>query len=356
MNSEVAIVVVFSKKRIFICGTDYAGEIKKSIFGVLNYLLPSKGIMGMHCSANYNKKGETCLFFGLSGTGKTTLSADASRQLIGDDEHGWCDDGIFNLEGGCYAKVIRLSSEDEPEIYGTTQRFGTVLENVVVDRSTRVLDLFDENLTENTRASYDISQISNADVRGVGAHPKNIVMLTCDAFGLLPPISRLTPEQAMYYFINGYTAKIAGTEQGITKPIAVFSACFGAPFMSRHPNVYAKMLGEKMQKHNAKCWLVNTGWTGGSYPDGSRMKIKYTRRILEAAISGKLNDEKFEKHSFFGLEIPRSICNVPSDMLNPRNAWQNEKDYDKKAEYLVNLFRKNFKEFMGVVDKKILLA
>ncbi len=356
VHSEAAIVVDFSKKRVFICGTDYAGEIKKSIFGVMNYLLPLKGIMGMHCSANHDEYGESTLFFGLSGTGKTTLSANASRRLIGDDEHGWCDDGIFNFEGGCYAKAIKLSQEDEPEIYSTTQKFGTVLENVVIDKNTRALELFDDRYTENTRASYDISKIPSADLGGIGAHPKNIVMLTCDAFGVLPPVSRLTAEQAMYHFISGYTAKIAGTERGITEPTAAFSACFGAPFMARHPNVYAKMLGDKMQKHNAKCWLVNTGWTEGAYPDGRRMKIKHTRQILEAAISGKLDDKEFEKHPIFGLQIPRLIYNVPTEMLNPRNTWQDKEAYDKKAEYLVGLFKKNFEEFIDYVDERIVRA
>lgn len=352
-NSEAAVIIDFSRRRVLICGTEYAGEIKKSIFTVMNYLLPARGLLGMHCSANRAANDEVTVFFGLSGTGKTTLSADPSRQLIGDDEHGWGDEGVFNFEGGCYAKVIRLSKEDEPEIYRTTQTFGTILENVVFDPESRKLDLADASLTENTRASYDISQITNAFLPGTGAHPKNIVMLTCDAFGVLPPISRLTPDQAMYHFISGYTARVAGTERGVTEPSAVFSTCFGAPFMPRHPSVYAELLGKRMHEHEATCWLVNTGWSGGPYGVGNRMKIKWTRAMLDAALSGKLSAGKFVIDPFFGLSIPQEVPMVPSNILQPRQSWKEPAAYDKKAKELVALFRDNFVKYADRIGSRI---
>ncbi len=355
-NSEVAVIVDFSQKQVLICGTEYAGEIKKSIFSVLNYLLPAKNILGMHCAANIGKSGDVTIFFGLSGTGKTTLSADPSRQLIGDDEHGWNDEGVFNFEGGCYAKVIRLNAGDEPEIFKTTQIFGTILENVVMHPETRELDFMDDRYTENTRASYPISEISNAYLSGVGDHPKHIVMLTCDAFGVLPPLARLTPEQAMYHFISGYTAKVAGTERGVTEPTAVFSACFGAPFMPRHPQVYAKILGEKIAKHEVDCWLVNTGWSGGPYGVGSRMKISWTRALLSAALSGGLKNTKFTAHPYFKVGIPAEVLGVPSEILDPRRAWHDSAAYDEQAKLLVQLFQNNFTEYQAVVSADILSA
>ncbi len=355
-NSEVAVIIDFSLKQVLICGTEYAGEIKKSIFSVLNYLLPAKNILGMHCSANIGKDNDVAIFFGLSGTGKTTLSADPLRQLIGDDEHGWNDDGIFNFEGGCYAKVIRLNPQDEPEIFKTTQTFGTILENVVMHPETRKLDLMDDRYTENTRASYPISEILNAYLSGLGDHPKHIVMLTCDAFGVLPPLSRLTPEQAMYHFISGYTAKVAGTERGITEPTAVFSACFGAPFMPRHPQVYAKILGEKIANHEVDCWLVNTGWSGGPYGVGSRMKISWTRSLLLAALSGALKNTKFNPHPYFKVGIPAEVSGVPLEILDPRHAWHDQNLYDQQAKHLVQLFQTNFKEYEKEVSTDILSA
>lgn len=341
-RSEVGVILDFSAKRILICGTEYAGEIKKSVFTLLNYILPGKGVMGMHCSANMAKNGDVAIFFGLSGTGKTTLSADPERDLIGDDEHGWDESGVFNFEGGCYAKVIKLSPKDEPEIFKTTQTFGTILENVVMNPESRELDLNDDKLTENTRASYDVSQISNAHLEGFGGHPKHIIMLTCDAFGVLPPISKLTPEQAMYHFINGYTARVAGTERGVKEPSAVFSACFGAPFMARPPSVYGKLLTEKMAHHDAQCWLVNTGWSGGPYGVGSRMKISWTRALLHAALSGELQKSQFVMEPFFGLAIPVSVAGVPSEILDPKKAWSDPAAYDTKAKELLKLFKDNF--------------
>ncbi len=355
-NSEAAIIVDFSQKQVLICGTEYAGEIKKSIFSVLNYLLPAKNILGMHCSANIGCDNDVSIFFGLSGTGKTTLSADPLRQLIGDDEHGWNDEGVFNFEGGCYAKVIRLSPKDEPEIFKTTQTFGTILENVVVHPETRELDLQDDRYTENSRASYPISEISNAYMPGLGDHPKHIVMLTCDAFGVLPPLAKLTPEQAMYHFISGYTAKVAGTERGITEPAAVFSACFGAPFMPRHPHIYAKILGEKIAHHQVDCWLVNTGWTGGPYGVGNRMKISWTRTLISAALSGALKNTKFVDHPYFKVGMPTEVAGVPSDILDPRRAWPDVQAYDEQAKRLVQLFQANFKEYEQDVSADILSA
>ncbi len=311
-NSEAFILVNFKEKLILIGGTSYAGEIKKSAFTLMNFLLPKQNVLSMHCSANVGKEGDVALFFGLSGTGKTTLSADPERALIGDDEHGWSDDGVFNFEGGCYAKVIRLSREAEPEIWATTRKFGTILENVAIDSFWRRPDLDDDTFTENTRASYPITHLENIVADGKGGHPKNIVFLTADAFGVLPPISKLTPEQAMYHFLSGYTAKVAGTERGITEPQATFSTCFGAPFMPQHPSVYAKLLGEKIQKHNVNCWLVNTGWTGGPYGVGKRMEIKYTRAMLNAALQGKLDNVQYVQDPIFKLAVPTECPGVPS--------------------------------------------
>ncbi len=357
-NSEVFVVVDYGRQMVLIGGTSYAGEIKKSIFSVLNYLLPHKhSVLSMHCSANMDEAGETAIFFGLSGTGKTTLSADPNRVLIGDDEHGWSDKGVFNFEGGCYAKVIRLSPQAEPAIYSCTRSFGTVLENVVVDENTRRLDLDDSSLTENTRASYPISHIENATRSGMGGHPKNVIMLTCDAFGVMPPIAQLTPEQAMYHFISGYTAKVAGTEKGLSRePTATFSTCFGAPFMTLHPSVYANMLGEKIAKHKVNCWLVNTGWTGGAYGVGHRMEIAHTRAMIKAILENQLKDVATFKDPVFGLNIPEKIEGVPQEVLNPRNTWKRGEDYDEKAKELAKLFVENFKQYEKTVSKEILAA
>ncbi|MFC2094744.1 phosphoenolpyruvate carboxykinase [Bacteroidota bacterium] len=355
-NSEVFVVVNFAKKIVLIGGSSYAGEIKKSIFTVLNYLLPLKKVMSMHCSANVGMDGDAALFFGLSGTGKTTLSADQSRRLIGDDEHGWSEDGVFNFEGGCYAKVIRLSEEAEPDIYDCTRMFGTILENVQIDAQTRRLDLDDDTFTENTRAAYPLTHIPNIVPEGMAGHPQNIIMLTADAFGVLPPISKLTTEQAMYHFISGYTAKVAGTEKGVTEPKATFSSCFGAPFMVHHPSVYAELLGEKIKKHNAKCWLVNTGWSGGPYGVGSRMKIQYTRAMLNAALTGKLDDVDFVKDPFFNLNVPVSCEGVPAEVLNPRTTWEDKNAYDETAKKLANMFIENFKEYEEGTAEEIIAA
>ncbi len=356
-RSEAFILVHFGRGIVLIGGTSYAGEIKKSIFTVMNYLLPQRGVMSMHCSANEGPSGDVAVFFGLSGTGKTTLSADPKRRLIGDDEHGWSDHGVFNYEGGCYAKVIRLSHEAEPEIYATTKRFGTVLENVVVDEYTREVDLNDASLTENTRASYPIEQIPNAKLDGVGGHPRNIVMLTCDAFGVLPPIARLTPEQASYHFLSGYTAKVAGTERGMGKePQATFSTCFGAPFLALPPTVYSDLLAKKMRHHDAKCWLVNTGWSGGGYGVGSRVKIAYSRAMVNAALEGKLDRVKYVKDPIFGLDVPTEVPGVPSEILSPRNTWEDKAAYDKKARELVALFEKNFEQFVQAVPAEVRAA
>ena len=344
-NSPVFIIVNFSKKTVLIGGSSYAGEIKKSIFSVMNYLLPLKGVLAMHCSANIGAKDDVAVLFGLSGTGKTTLSADPKRRLIGDDEHGWSDKGIFNFEGGCYAKVINLSKESEPEIYECTRKFGTILENVEMDGKTRHINLFDSTLTENTRASYPLIHIQNIEPSGMGGHPKNIVMLTADAFGILPPISKLTPEQAMYHFISGYTAKVAGTEKGVTEPKATFSTCFGAPFMPLKPSVYAELLGSKIAKHKTNSWLINTGWTGGPYGVGKRMKIEYTRAMLSAALSGELDNVETFEESIFGLKIPKEIAGVPSEILNARNTWEDKQKYDAALTKLANMFIENFKKF-----------
>jgi phosphoenolpyruvate carboxykinase (ATP) len=352
-NSEVFIALHLGKRLILIGGTSYAGEIKKSIFTVMNYLMPLKNVMSMHCSANTGKNGDTALFFGLSGTGKTTLSADPNRKLIGDDEHGWSDNGIFNYEGGCYAKVIRLSSEAEPEIYQCTRKFGTILENVIIDPDTRIIDLDDDTFTENTRAAYPITHLDNIIESGLGDHPKNIIMLTADAYGILPPISKLSIDQAMYHFISGYTAKVAGTEKGVTEPKATFSTCFGAPFMVHHPSVYAKLLGEKIHKYNVKCWLVNTGWTGGPYGIGNRIQIKYTRAMLTAALEGKLDNVQYEKEPFFNLLIPKECPGVPAEILNPKNTWADKNAYDQGAKKLANMFVDNFKEYESVTDENV---
>ena len=357
-NSEVFVIVDFGKQLVLIGGTSYAGEIKKSVFSILNYLLPQKqSVLSMHCSANIGKKGDSAIFFGLSGTGKTTLSADPLRKLIGDDEHGWSDRGVFNFEGGCYAKVIRLSKKSEPEIYDCTRRFGTLLENVVMDVDSRRLNLDDASLTENTRASYPITHINNAVLSGMGGHPDNVIMLTCDAYGVMPPVSKLTPEQAMYHFISGYTAKVAGTEKGMSRePTAIFSTCFGAPFMSLHPSVYADMLGERIAKHDVSCWLVNTGWTGGPYGVGHRVEIKYTRAMIKAILEGQLDKVETQEDPVFGIHVPLKVKGVPDEILQPRNTWKNPESYDEKAKELANQFIENFKEYESNVDKKILEA
>jgi phosphoenolpyruvate carboxykinase (ATP) len=356
-NSETVITINIGRKLVLIAGTSYAGEMKKSVFSILNYLLPEKGIMPMHCSANIGKKGDTAVFFGLSGTGKTTLSADPTRQLIGDDEHGWSDDSIFNFEGGCYAKVIRLSEEAEPEIYNTTRMFGSVLENVVIDPDSREIDLDDGSLAENTRSAYPITSIPNTTEGAPGGYPKNVIMLTADAFGVMPPMARLTPEQAMYHFLSGYTAKVAGTEKGLGKePLATFSTCFGAPFMPRHPSVYGNLLRKKIADGDVKCWLVNTGWTGGVYGVGSRMPIKYTRALLHAALDGSLNDVEFRTDANFGFEVPLSCPGVDSAVLDPRGTWSDGDAYDQKARHLAGLFKENFVEFEDHVDDSVKAA
>jgi phosphoenolpyruvate carboxykinase (ATP) len=356
-NSDVFIAIHFAKRLVIIGGTSYAGEIKKSVFTTLNYLLPEQGVFPMHCSANVGSDGDTALFFGLSGTGKTTLSADPERALIGDDEHGWSDSGVFNFEGGCYAKVIRLSPEAEPDIYETTRRFGTVLENVVFDSQTRHIDLDDASLTENTRAGYPLTHIKNIVPSGMAGHPKNLIMLTCDAFGVMPPISKLTPEQAMYHFLSGYTAKVAGTEKGIgSEPQTTFSTCFGAPFMPLPPTVYAKMLGEKIANHNVDSWLVNTGWSGGPYGVGSRMKIAFTRAMIRAALNGSLATVPTMQDTTFGLHIPTSCPDVPAEILNPRSTWKDKAAYDNKARELAEKFKRNFEQFASSASREVLSA
>lgn len=352
-NSEVAVVLDLSKRQIIICGTEYAGEIKKSVFTLLNFLLPNKEVLSMHCSANKNKNGDVAIFFGLSGTGKTTLSADETRSLIGDDEHGWDERGVFNFEGGCYAKVIRLSKADEPQIYHASTQFTAILENVVYDPITRALDLDDNRFTENTRASYDIRFVPNACPKGLGDHPKHIIMLTCDAFGVLPPLARLSPAAATYHFINGYTAKVSGTERDVQDPEVVFSACFGAPFMAHFPGVYAALLEKKIKDHDVKCWLVNTGWSGGPYGIGSRMKIGWTRALLHAAIDGQLDNAPFEKDPIFNLEVPLLVENVPQEILNPRNTWADKAAYDAQAKKLAHLFHENFKPYREMLSEQV---
>jgi phosphoenolpyruvate carboxykinase (ATP) len=352
-RGETVIAVNLSEKLILIGGTKYAGEMKKSVFGILNYLLPAKGVMPMHCSANIGPDGKTAVFFGLSGTGKTTLSADASRTLIGDDEHGWSDTAVFNFEGGCYAKMIRLSAEAEPEIYATTKRFGTVLENVVIDDATRQLDLDDNSLAENTRGAYPLEFIPNTSEANLGPVPSNVIMLTADAFGVLPPIARLTPDQAMYHFLSGYTAKVAGTEIGVTEPEATFSTCFGAPFMPRHPSVYGNLLKERIAKGGVSCWLVNTGWTGGKYGVGKRMPIKETRALLNAALDGSLNNVEFRKDPNFGFDVPVAVPGVDTSILDPRSTWADKDEYDATAAKLVQLFVDNFAQFEAHVDESV---
>ncbi len=357
-RSETVIAVNFTEKLILIGGTAYAGEMKKSVFGILNYLLPKQGVMPMHCSANIGPSGDTAIFFGLSGTGKTTLSADASRTLIGDDEHGWSDTAVFNFEGGCYAKMINLSEEAEPEIYATTKRFGTVLENVVMDDVTRELDFNDNSLAENSRGSYPIDYIPNASADNMGPVPQNLIFLTADAYGILPPIARLTPDQAMYHFLSGYTARVAGTEMGVTEPSATFSTCFGAPFMPRHPSVYGNLLKERIAKGGVKCWLVNTGWTGGkaTQPGINRMPIKATRALLNAALDGSLNDAEFRKDPNFGFEFPIAVTGVDSKILDPRAAWADAAQYDITAKKLVQQFVDNFEQFEQHVDDGVMQA
>ena len=354
-RSETVIAVNFTEKLILIGGTSYAGEMKKSVFGILNYLLPAQGVMPMHCSANIGPDGDTAVFFGLSGTGKTTLSADASRTLIGDDEHGWSDTAVFNFEGGCYAKMIRLSAEAEPEIYATTKRFGTILENVVIDPVTREIDLDDATLAENSRGSYPIDFIPNASAENLGPVPQNIIFLTADAYGVLPPIARLTPEQAMYHFLSGYTARVAGTEIGVTEPEATFSTCFGAPFMPRHPSVYGNLLKERINKGGVKCWLVNTGWSGGKATDPGikRMPIKATRALLNAALDGSLNNAEFREDPNFGFDVPVAVPGVDSKLLDPRGAWADAQAYDKTAQDLVRKFIDNFEQFVDHVDESV---
>jgi phosphoenolpyruvate carboxykinase (ATP) len=352
-RTETVIAVNFTEKLILIGGTAYAGEMKKSVFGILNYLLPVKGVMPMHCSANIGPNGDTAVFFGLSGTGKTTLSADASRTLIGDDEHGWSDTAVFNFEGGCYAKMINLSAEAEPEIFATTKRFGTVLENVVIDPVTREIDLDDNSLAENSRGSYPIDFIPNASEKNLGPVPQNIIFLTADAYGVLPPISRLTPDQAMYHFLSGYTARVAGTEIGVTEPSATFSTCFGAPFMPRHPSVYGNLLKERIAKGGVTCWLVNTGWTGGKYGVGRRMPIKATRALLNAALDGSLNHADFRTDPNFGFEVPTAVSGVDSAILDPRATWADKTAYDDTAAKLVKQFVDNFAQFEDHVDASV---
>ncbi len=346
-NSEAFIALSFEKKVVLIGGTHYAGEMKKSIFTVLNYLLPNRGIFPMHCSANIGQSGDVALFFGLSGTGKTTLSADPARRLIGDDEHGWTDSGIFNFEGGCYAKCINLSQEREPQIYSAI-RFGAVLENVVVDPKTRQPDYDDASLTENTRAAYPVHYIPNAMLPSVGGHPSTIIFLTADAFGVLPPIAKLTPEQAMYHFLSGYTSKLAGTERGVTSPQATFSPCFGGPFLPLPPARYAEMLGDKIRRHGAQVYLVNTGWTGGPYGVGRRMKLEYTRAMVSAALSGRLEDVEYVQDPLFKLLIPTTCPDVPAEVLQPRNTWSDPSAYDQQARELAGRFVRNFSRFTGV--------
>ena len=348
-RSGTFIVLNVAERTILIGGTRYAGELKKAMFTVMNYLLPKQGVLSMHCSANVGKAGDTALFFGLSGTGKTTLSADPNRGLIGDDEHGWSENGIFNFEGGCYAKVINLSPESEPDIYRTTQMFGTVLENVVLDPATKKVRFADQSITENTRASYPLHYIKNYVEGGRAGHPRNVIFLTADAFGVLPPIAKLTPDQAMYYFLSGYTAKVAGTERGVKEPQPTFSACFGAAFLVWHATKYARMLGDLLRKHESQVWLINTGWSGGAYGTGKRIDLEYTRAIAHAALAGDLDQAKTHTDPIFGLAIPNEIKGVPAKVLNPRETWSDTRGYDAQAKKLAGMFRENFEKF-GNVD------
>ncbi|MGH7700540.1 MAG: phosphoenolpyruvate carboxykinase (ATP) [Gemmatimonadales bacterium] len=353
-RSGTFIVLNFGRKTVLIGGTRYAGEMKKAMFTVMNYLLPQQGVLPMHCSANLGEAGDVALFFGLSGTGKTTLSADRERALIGDDEHGWSDHGVFNFEGGCYAKVIRLSAEGEPEIYATTRMFGTVLENVVVDPETRAVDLDAAGITENTRASYPIHFIPNHVPGGMAGHPSHIVFLTCDAFGVMPPIARLSPAQAMYHFLSGYTAKVAGTERGVTEPRETFSACFGAPFLPRPPHGYAERLGERIARHGAQCWLISTGWTGGPFGTGQRMRLSHTRAMVRAALAGRLDRVPTHTEPVFGLEVPLQVPGgVPEEILLPRGTWGDATAYDAQAARLAALFRHNFAQFEDRVHPSV---
>ncbi|MEZ5777688.1 MAG: phosphoenolpyruvate carboxykinase [Paracoccaceae bacterium] len=357
-RTETVIALNFEKKLILIASSAYAGENKKSVFSLLNYILPGKGVMPMHCSANHaiGNPDDSAVFFGLSGTGKTTLSADPGRVLIGDDEHGWSDRGIFNFEGGCYAKTINLREEAEPEIHATTSRFGSVVENMVFDAETLELDFDDDSLTANMRVAYPMNYISNASETSLGGHPKNIIMLTCDAFGVLPPIARLTPSQAMYHFLSGFTSKVAGTERGVTEPQPTFSTCFGAPFMARRPEVYGKLLQAKIAKHGSSCWLVNTGWTGGAHGTGSRMPIRATRALLTAALDGSLNGVPFRKDPNFGFEVPVSVPGVADVLLEPRKTWSDGAAYDAQAKKLVNMFADNFAQYVPYIDEDVRAA
>lgn len=355
-NSEAFILLHLGKNLVLIGGTSYAGELKKSVFTILNYVYPRKSVLSMHCSANIGEKNDPAIFFGLSGTGKTTLSADPKRRLIGDDEHGWNDHGLFNFEGGCYAKVIRLSKEEEPEIYECSRKFGTVLENVSFDSDTRRLDLNDASLTENTRAAYPLSHIPSAVREGFCGHPKNVIMLTCDAFGVLPPLSRLTPSQAVFHFLSGYTAKVAGTEDGITEPQATFSACFGAPFMALPPTLYAELLLKKIKKHHVSCWLLNTGWAGEPYGQGDRIKISYSRALIDSALDGSASKGEFEEDPVFRIMIPKACKGVPSEILNPRNSTSNREKYEERAKKLALDFKENFKQFEHDISREILDA
>jgi phosphoenolpyruvate carboxykinase (ATP) len=350
------IVVNFGRRLVLIGGTRYAGEMKKSVFTILNHVYPKRGILSMHCSANVGPAGDTAIFFGLSGTGKTTLSADPTRRLIGDDEHGWADDGVFNFEGGCYAKVIRLSREGEPEIWAATRMFGTILENVVLDPVTREPNLDDDSYTENTRASYPIHFIPNHVPEGRAGHPRHIVFLTADAYGVLPPVARLTAPQAMYHYLSGYTAKVAGTERGVKEPQATFSTCFGAPFLPLKPGVYAKMLGERMERFRAQCWLVNTGWTGGPFGEGARMKLAYTRAMVRAVLEGKLDGVSTRAHPVFGVAVPTGVPGVPTEILDPRSTWAEPARYDAQAAKLAHMFRENFTQFANQVDDAVRAA
>ena len=357
-RTETVIALNFDERTVLIANTAYAGENKKAVFSVLNYLLPEKGVMAMHCSANHalGNPVDAAVFFGLSGTGKTTLSASPDRMLIGDDEHGWSDRGIFNFEGGCYAKTINLDPKAEPEIYATTHRFATVVENMVYDPDTLELDFSDNSLTDNTRCAYPLEAISNASSTGLGGHPRHVVMLTCDAFGVLPPIARLSSAQAMYHFLSGFTSKVAGTERGVTEPQPTFSTCFGAPFMPRRPEVYGKLLQAKIAKHGASCWLVNTGWTGGAYGTGKRMPIKATRALLAAALDGSLNSAEFRKDPFFGFEVPVEVPGVDAALLDPRFTWADPAAYDAQARKLVEMFQKNFAQYVPHIDADVKAA
>lgn len=353
-NSEAFIILNFSKKLVLIGGTSYAGEIKKSIFSILNFLLPQKDVLSMHCSANRGEDKDTALYFGLSGTGKTTLSSDPDRYLIGDDEHGWCSEGIFNFEGGCYAKMIRLDKEKEPEIYQTTRRFGTLLENVAIDFETRRINLNDDSLTENTRGAYPLTHIPKISKDPINPHPKNIFFLTLDANGIIPPLVKLNPDQAKFYFLLGYTSKVGGTEKGLgTSPQETFSPCFGAPFMVLKPTVYAKLLREKIEKYNSTCWLINTGWVKGPFGVGERISIPYSRELIKFALEGKLKEEDFYEDPILGFKVPKKLKDIPEEILNPKKGWKDEKEYERKAIELANKFKENFKEFEGEVPKKV---